>query len=277
MPTRFRARPFVLSVATAAALLSSVGAAHATPRALPFTYGTETNPEGSSEIETYVDVTPVRARSTANGAPVWYLGSQIQAEYEVGITDRLELGLYVTWVPTPGDSVTSTATMTEGNGLKQRLRYVFAAPGEWPIDVGVYGEIVENDREIELEGKILLQRRVGRLRIATNLVSEYELYYSGGARDVVFQPTLGATYEVSPSLHLGVEGWMRVELPHPAPATRPYGLGPHGYVGPTVLWNLGRLWWAFGVYGRVTDAAHTMQQGEPFGRVWARSIIGVDL
>ena len=166
-------------------------------------------------------MTPVRARSTADGAPVWYLGSQVQAEYEVGITDRLELGLYVTWVPTPGDSVASTATMTEGNGLKQRLRWVFAAPGEWPVDVGVYGEVVENDREIELEGKILLQRRLGRLRIATNLVSEYELYYSGGARDVVLAPTLGATYEVSPSLHLGVEGWMRVELPHPAPATRP--------------------------------------------------------
>ncbi len=56
-----------------------------------------------------------------------------------------------------------------------------------------------------------------------------------------------------------------------------YGLGPHAYVGPTVLWNLGKIWWAFGVYGRVTDAAHTLQPGEPFGRVWARSILGVDL
>ena len=34
--------------------------------------------------------------------------------------------------------------MPEGTGVKQRLRYRFADAGRWPIDVAVYGEVVEN-------------------------------------------------------------------------------------------------------------------------------------
>lgn len=275
--SRGRVGRVALAACAGALALATTSPARATPRPLPFTYGTETNPQGSSEIEQYVDLTPVRARSTSSGAPVWHLASQFQTEYEIGLTDRLELGLYVTWVPTPGDAYTATAPMIGGTGLKQRLRYVFAAPGEWPVDVGVYGEIAENEREIELEGKLLLQRRFGRLRVAANAVAEYELYFSGGARDWVLMPTIGATYEILPELHLGVEAWARVEYPHPSPAKRTYGLGPHGYVGPTMLWVLGRVWWTVGVYGRVTETSHTLQPGEPFGRVWARSILGIDL
>jgi hypothetical protein len=261
-------------VALAIALVPSIASAN--PRPLPFTYGTETLPKGESELEQFVDVTPVRALSTTNGEKAWYVASQFQTEFETGLTDRLELGLYVSYVPHPGDTFTATARMPEGNGLKQRLRYVLAPPGELPIDIGLYGELVENEREIELEAKILLQRRFGRLRVVTNLWAEYELYYAG-ERDIVLNPTLGMTYEVDPKVHLGLESWMRVEFPHPTPAKRPFGLGPHVYAGPTMMFNFDRIWWSVGLYVRATDANHTMEPGEAFGRFWARSIIGINL
>ncbi len=93
----------------------------------------------------------------------------------------------------------------------------------------------------------------------------------------MLNPTLGATYEVTPSVHLGAEGWMRVEFPNPAIEPRPYALGPVGYVGPTVLLNFGKLWWSTGIYARVTDTDHTMQPGEPYGPVWGRTILGFEL
>jgi hypothetical protein len=261
----------VLSLASA----TTARPARATPRPLPFTYTTETLGKGELEIEEYADLTPVKAFS-ANGNPTWYAATQFQTEFEYGITDQLELGLYVVFVPTPAD-YTFLAPMTEVTGVKERLRYVFAPPGEWPIDVGVYGELVEGDTEVEFEGKILLQRRIGKLRVDTNLWGEYELYYGASQRDIILNPTLGATYEVTPSVHLGAEGWMRVEFPSPAPPTRPYGLGPAGYVGPTVLANFGKLWWATGVYARVTEVDHSMQPGEPYGPIWARVGLGFQL
>jgi hypothetical protein len=249
----------------------------ATPRPLPFTYTTDTLDQGAAEIEQYADLTPLRAFQANAPLPIWYLGTQFQTEFEYGITDRLELGLYFTYVPTlSADTYRLQAPMTEGTGVKQRLRYVFAQPDEWPIDVGLYGELVENDHEFEFEGKVLLQRRFGRLRVDSNLWAEYELYYVP-QKDLVLNPTLAATYQVSPSFHVGLESWLRVEFPNPAPNPRPYSVGPVVYVGPTFLVSLGRLWWSTGVYGRASPIDHTMQPGEPYGPVWARTIVGFDL
>ena len=268
-------RSCVVFVGVPICLMTLGGVARATPRPLPFTYTTETLGQGELEVEELADLTPVKGLN-GNLAPVWYTATQFQTEFEYGLTDRLELGLYVVYVPTP-TGFSETAPMTEVTGVKQRLRYVFADPGAWPIDVGVYGELVEGDTEFEFEGKVLLQRRLGKLRIATNLWAEYEVYYALPERDLVLNPTLGATYEVSPSVHLGAEGWVRAEYPNPAIEPRPYALGPVGYVGPTALFNFGKLWWSLGLYGRVTDVDHVMQPGEPYGPFWGRMILGYEL
>ena len=49
------------------------------------------------------------------------------------------------------------------------------------------------------------------------------------------------------------------------------------YVGPTLLGQFGRLWWAGGAYARLTDHSHTLSAGEAFGNYWVRSVIGYDL
>src|ERR1041384_3109242 len=171
--------------------------ASANPRALPFTYTTDTLPKGGVEIEQYVDLVLLRAVSSTSTAVEWYLPSAFQTEIEIGLADRLELGLYMTIVPDAGEQLASKALFPgTGNGLKQRLRYIFADPGAWPIDVGVYGELVENEREIEIEAKLLLQKRFDRLRVAANLSGEYEFYFTG-QREIVLNPSLGVTYEVT--------------------------------------------------------------------------------
>jgi hypothetical protein len=261
--------PFVLFAA-----LAWTSPSRATPRPLPFTYTTETLGEGEVEIEQYADVSPMKAIS-ANGNPVWFGGTQFQTEIEYGLRERLELGLYLVYAPSPAGD-TFAAPMTETTGAKQRLRYVLAPPGEWPIDVGLYGELVEGQSELEIEAKVLLQRRIGKLRVDANLWAEYELYYAP-QRDVVLNPTVGATYELTPRVHIGLESWMRVEFPSPAPHPRPFAVGPAVYAGPALLLNFGKVWWSTGVYGRVSDVEHAMQPGEPYGPVWGRMVVGIEL
>lgn len=252
--------------------------AAANPRALPFTYTTDTLPAGKAELEQYVDLVWLRALSPATSGPQWYAPTAFQTELEVGLTDRLELGLYMTFVPDPGEQLAGKALFPgTGNGIKQRLRYTLADPGAWPVDVGVYGELAENEREVELEAKVLLQKRFGALRVAANLAGEYELYYSH-QRELVANPSLGVTYELAPSLHVGVDSWLRGEYPrNPPPAARTFGLGPAVYVGPAVMASFGRIWWAVGGYVRVTDVSHDLQPGEPYGPIYIRSMIGYDL
>jgi hypothetical protein len=270
-------RTMKISAVATLGLLASASAS-ANPRALPFTYTTDTLAKGGVEIEQYVDLTLLRAFSSSSTVVEWYLPSAFQTEIEIGLADRLELGLYMTFVPDPGEQFASKAVFPgTGNGLKQRLRYIFADPGTLPIDLGVYGELVENEREIELETKVLVQRRFDRLRFAANVSGELELYFTG-QRELVMNPSLGATYEITPKLHVGIDSWLRGEYPrNPPPSKRTFGLGPQAYVGPAVMTSFGKLWWAVGAYVRVTQTSHHVQISEPYGPLYVRSMIGYDL
>ena len=101
---------------------TSSGTSEATPRPLPFTYTYDTLGKGETELEQYVDLTPVKAIDSSSGKPVWYTATQFQTEFEHGLTDRLELGLYVAFMPSPGEQLhrTREATLTEGTGFKER-------------------------------------------------------------------------------------------------------------------------------------------------------------
>jgi hypothetical protein len=250
--------------------------ARANPMPLPFTYTYQTLGKGEGEVEQYVDFVPTKAID-AQGNPVWYAATQLQTEFEWGITDHLELGLYATLAPQPPGGLTGTASLTESNGFKERLRLRIADEGVLPVDLAFYGEVVENDVEIEVEAKIILEKRFGHLRIAANLWGELERDYAAREVDWVANPTLGATYQLSPSVHLGAEGWMRGQWAANDPQPRGFNLGPHAYVGPTVMFDFGKLWWSTGVYLRADEVDRAVQPGDAYGWIWVRSIVGVGL
>jgi len=266
-----RAAPVVL------ALLLSAGTAAANPKALPFTYGVQTNPKGQGELETYVDLVPLKARDAETGQTVSYLSPQFQMEFERGLTDRLELGIYVTFAPHMGESLTSYPETMTGNGSKQRLRWRLADEGDWPIDVALYGEVTENEREIELEGKVILQKRLGNVLLLSNLWVEHEFGFEG-KREWVFNPTLGVQYQATPSIFPGVEAWMRAEYePGSAGEVRDFNAGPHVYVGPTLMANLGTFFVTTGYYLRATSFGRTMGLGDAMGASWFRLIVGFNM
>lgn len=259
-------RTFVLS----GCLFAGVAAAN--PRALPFTYPTESLPEGEIEFEQFVDLTPVRGLNLEGERSLQPL-AVLTTELEYGITDALELGLYLQLSSDP--SLGTGVTPVFLDGVKQRLRYRLADPGEWPVDVAFYGEVAELHDELELEGKVLLQRRFGPFRVATNLVLEHELYYSG-EREWVFAPTLGVTWSPRASFSLGLEGFLHMEFGNPE-AEGSFNAAPHLFVGPAVMYQWKRLWLSAGAYVRTDSWNRPAQDGDAFGRVWTRAIVGLSI
>jgi hypothetical protein len=280
-------RHLPLGLATTTMMLAVMWSARAdaTPRPLPFTYTYDTLGKGESEIETYIDLTPVKAIPPLGGKSIWYTASQFQMEFEHGITDRLELGLYAAFQPSAPEGYSETATLTEGTGFKERLRWRIAEEGELPIDLALYGELVEYATEFEIEAKVILQKRFGKLRIAANAWAEREFYYAVNQQDWVLNPTVGVTYQVTPSFHAGVEYWMRVEFPDPAPTPRPFSVGPNQFVGPALMFAFGNLWWSTGIYARINDIGRTAlptngaltELPDNYGPIWARTVIGIEL
>jgi len=256
--------------------------AFANPRPLPFTYPYGTLPKGAFELEQYVDLDPVKAISTESGEPVTYVASDFQTEFEFGLTDHVELGVYATFVPRPTEDFASTPEMPDGNGSKQRIRGRFVEEGQWPIDLALYGEVVENEREIELETKIILARRFGRLHIDVNLSSEFEFYYSG-EKAIVLNPSLGLTYQVAPFFHVGAETWLKKEFSSDDAEAREtegdieFNHKTQVYAGPAMMFAVGRAWWSLGGYYRLTDVTRTLEPGDRWGALWFRTLVGVEL
>ena len=216
-------------------------------------------------------MTPLRLVD-ATATPATHLAPQFQVEVEYGLTDRLELGLYLVYVPTDFSGFLYAPHMTEGTGIKQRLRYRFADAGRWPIDLAVYGELVENEHELEFEGKVILQRRAGPLRIAANLWAEREYEWANDEQAVVLNPTAGVVLEKWVRAQPGIEYWMHAEHVDGGG----WVIKPTHYVGPTLMLQFGKVWWSSGFYLRA-NGLHTPTDGsgDPLGAVWARTIIGI--
>src|SRR5258708_33871168 len=89
-----------LGCCSALGLVASRAAAN--PRPLPFSYPYETIPAEETEIEQYVDLTPVRVLDAA-GEKVWDQQYLLQTELEYGLTARLELGLELWFESEPGE------------------------------------------------------------------------------------------------------------------------------------------------------------------------------
>ena len=264
-----RAASAIATVATVATL-AAAGTASANPRPLPYTYIYETLPKGDAEVELYTDLAPIKVYDSS-GHPAWYLASQFQTEVEYGLTDRLELGLYVTTaIFDPG--LMFAPDMPEGTGVKQRLRYRFGDAGRWPIDLAIYGEVTENQHEIELEGKIILQRRLGPLRFAANSWAERE-YEFNDPREWVLNPTAGVVFEKSALVQPGIEYWMHAEHADGGG----WGPGAQHYLGPTVILQFGKVWWSNGAYLRINGVrTPAIGSNDPYGAFAFRTIIGLN-
>jgi hypothetical protein len=269
-----RTRTFVVALA-AVSFLAAAGPAKANPRPLPFSYPYESLPEKGLEVEQVLDATPVRALD-GTGAEHWLQRSTLVTEIEYGLTSRLELGLYFQLIDEPSSSGQAPLRF---DGIKQRLRYRLGEPGSWPVDVALYGEVAELKEELELELKVILQRRFGLLRLITNLWVEREFYFSGRG-EWVLHPTLGAVYELSPAVQVGVEGWLVKEIADSKDAPDPvgdYNAGPLGFAGPTIMLQMSRLWVTVGAYARVTDGGRPARIGDLYGRFWVRAMLGIEL
>ena len=263
-----------------AALALASREAWADPHPLPFSYPYATLPRGLSEIEQYMDMTPVNALVDGQtGERGNTLRGIFVTELEYGLTDRLELGLYMQF----SNDITGLSSgqhPLQFDGVKQRLRYRFADPGAWPVNVAIYGEVAELANELELESKIILERRVGRWQFIANMTAEREIYYRE-PDEWVLMPSGGTSFEITPALHLGVEYWGHAEYPN-EDEPRTFNALWHHYVGPAFLFQTSHFWLAAAPYVRLdrlnrAGESRTGVSPDEFGRFWFRTIVGIDL
>jgi hypothetical protein len=270
----------IIMCTIAGAAFATAWPASANPRPLPFTYPVETLPAGELELELYGDITPLRVYANPadrTQGQLWEPAYVLQNEFELGLTDRIELGFYQVFEATPLDGGTNTMTF---DGFKWEVRGRMAETGEWPVDVGLYAELETMHDELSLEGKVLLAKHLGLMHLMANLwVEGVERRPLDSLRSFHFivNPTAGLAVQVTPTFHPGFEYWARGELGTvgDTPVDR-INNAVHHFLGPTLHLNFGKLWWSLGAYLDLNNV-DTPQPGEIYGPLWVRTVLGLSL
>ena len=262
-------------IAPAAVLLTVLlffgsGSAHADRRYFVRSYTPYLAPAGELELETWLTARSGRQDSTVHTA--W----NQRVEFEYAQTDRLTLAGLLNFTQEPGGSLTFVSPAIEViYGLAERGR-VFGDPA-------FYTEVSESGEEMEIENKLLLAHRSGRLVSAVNLISEIEIRHNDEEKLPTGETlsnhfsgeiTGGVAYEVSPMVAIALEGRYRTEHPNfGSQAAAIFSLGP------TVNFQSGKVQLAIGSLVQVWGNPHTRGRRnlEDFEKMQVRAILGIEL
>ena len=212
------ATAFVLCKATATA----------DERHFAFTYETATAAKGSIEFENWI--TWAARRGNGDNANLW----KFRQEIEFGITDRLQLGVYLANWNLTHDAIHRDSLRYESASAE--LIYRISHPTTDPLGSAVYLEIEGGHDKFAIEGKLLLQKNIGRVIIAWNGVLEAEWAGHGlRERTCNLEQSLGVSLQLTPAISAGAE------LVHDVSFDDWSHASPHAlFAGPDVSWRFGR-------------------------------------
>ena len=165
-------------------------------RHFTFLYEAPTSAPESLELETWATWKRMTGPDRSDAVDFRY-------ELEYGVTDKLQLGVYLAdWF---------YENQREHSGFAYsdsaiELIYNLTNPVDDPIGLSIYGESKAGDRLIELESKLVAQKNFGALILSYN--ATLEAVWEGHSlqeRAGEFQQAFGASYELSPRLSAGIE------------------------------------------------------------------------
>ncbi len=161
-----------------------------------FIYEAPTSAPGSFELENWV--TWARTTNPEHSDQVAF-----RHEIEIGITDRLQASIYLADWFYENDPAKSGFTYSDS---AIELIYNLTNPVIDPIGLSLYQEYRGGDRFFEWESKLIAQKNLGPLILAYNATVE-AVWEGKGLTDHEgeFQQAVGASYEISPRISVGIE------------------------------------------------------------------------
>lgn len=193
----------VLAAGAATALISP--AAQAGERRFTYVYEAAVQPKGVLEFEQWV------TWKTDKNIDSKFDRIEFRHELEYGVTDNFQFSVYLAdWRYQDGRSVDNNRAEYRNSAVE--LIYKILDPVDDDFGLAIYGEVKLGDELFELEGKLILQKNIGKWVFAWNGIMEAEWEGSNYDEDKgEFGQTIGASYQFSPKLTAGIELLHEVE------------------------------------------------------------------
>ncbi|MBI4509431.1 MAG: hypothetical protein HY698_07320 [Deltaproteobacteria bacterium] len=224
-------RCFVLGLG-ACAIAALPRVAEANERHMTYTYESAVMPKGAMELELWTTPRIGRDKSFAR------FDQRVELEY--GVTDSLLTALYLNFNYVRADTGAGTESDLEFAGISSEWKYKLLDPVADAFGLAVYGEVTASHEEGELEAKVILDKKIGNVHLAVNLVAEVERYFEEGENELILEADLGAVYRFTPNFSAGIE----VRNHNEFPGFKEY---EHSalFAGPVVSYATEKWWAAF--------------------------------
>ena len=224
------------SIAAVALVWGVAPHASANDRHFGWSYESATLPEGSRELEVWNTYRTGRSR--------FFTQMDHRIEFEIGLTNRLQTAFYINFSGVAEDDALGKRTRSfDYRGVSNEWKFRVSDAVADPIGFAIYGELAFAPEVFAMEAKLIFDKRIGNLLLASNLIvePEFERAVAGKESEVEFElgATLGATYFVRPNLALGFEGRVETKMTDEAAA------GAGAYVGPVIAWSTRDFWTTF--------------------------------
>ena len=221
-------RQFAFSLLSTVALALSATSVSADERHFANVYETSTAAKGSIELENWV--TWEARRGNGDNSNLW----KFRHEVEYGITDNLQLGIYLANWTLRNDADHRNTTRYESAAAE--LIYRMSNPTTDLLGSALYLEIEGGHDLFAIETKLLLQKNFGPVVVAWN--GELKAEWSGhglNERTGKLEQSFGVSYQFTPRFSAGAE------LVHEVSFEDWSKSGPHVvFAGPNVSWRFGR-------------------------------------
>jgi hypothetical protein len=254
-------------VAAACASLANTVPAGANERQFTYTYQTPVLPGGQVEIEPWF--------TSQIGRERYYHRLDHRMELEWGLGKNVQTAVYLNFRAQAEDDGAEIVKETKFRGFSHEFKFALSDPVADPLGVGLYLEYGVQAHEYELEGKVLLDKAVGPVLLAFNVVGEVELKPQAAGADLEVEGKLiflfGTSFRLSDHVHLGFE-------------IRELNVFEHGEAelallsaGPSLSIAGERAWFAATVLPQIVDLHAKDRNLEDAEHLEARLLFGIHL
>ncbi|HMW33006.1 MAG TPA: hypothetical protein PLG25_01805 [bacterium] len=203
-------------------------------RIFNYTYQSNVLNAGQREVEPWV--------TFKWGREKFYRAFENRIEYELGFAKNLQMAFYINAKTSAAQTNDSTIENATELSFSNEWKYkVFDAVAD-PVGFALYGEYGIGRNEIEIEGKLIFDKRIGNSILALNLVGELEFEKEAehgeieNEKETVYELDLGYSYRVRNGLYLGIEARNHNEVVE--------GKWEHSalFMGPTLSYTMENFW-----------------------------------
>lgn len=211
--------------------MGAVQVTHGGVRAFTGPYEALTSPKGSLECEQWVTWASHKQDDAT------FQGFEFRHELEYSVSDNWMVALYVSdWQV---ENSQETGTDTRWNNVAAETIYMLLNPTVDPVGVAGYLEVRGGDKLMSVEGKLLVQKNLGRwMAVWNGVVEEVWEGASHSEKSLGLAEAAGVSYGIKHSFRLGAELQHEVEY-----AASHEWEKPVLYAGPNASYRTAR-WFA---------------------------------